>query len=76
MTEQEFVDRWLESELGMALRGLVNDTDERPRGPNAAGQFALKLEEKVRGRLERMWATAQQPVKVATLNGAQTGVKK
>jgi len=64
MTEQEFVDRWLESELGMALRGLVNDTDERPRGPNGAGQYALGLEDKVRSRLARMYATAQQPLPV------------
>lgn len=59
MTEQDFINHWSDRIAGMALTGMVHATDEKARGPFAAGQQALLLPEKVRRLLTDMYRSAQ-----------------
>lgn len=66
MTKPEWIERWEDRLVGMALSGLVLDTDERVRGPNAAGGRAMQLPEKVRTLLAQMFESAQPDLPLAT----------
>ena len=74
MTSDEWKQHWQDRLAGIALRGLVFDADERPKGIYTAGQYALSLPEKVEKLLDQMWLTAQPAAvkPVATPNGAVT----
>jgi hypothetical protein len=62
-TEDEFVERWYDRLLGMALRGLVADDDEVPKGPAARGAFARKLPEKVEQLLRQQYRDLMKDTK-------------
>ena len=53
--EDQFVDHWRDRIIGMALRGMVLDGDERTKGPLSAGAAALALPEKSDKMLRQMF---------------------
>jgi hypothetical protein len=59
MTRQEWIDHWQDRLIGIALRGLVHDTDDRVKGPMDAGGRARRLVADIPILLEKMWGTAQ-----------------
>ncbi len=54
-TREEWIQHWLDRLTGIALTGLIHDGDERPKGPLAAGAYALKLPEKIASLLDQMY---------------------
>lgn len=71
MTREEYARYWTERLLGMALMGLVLDSDERIKGPLTAGARALELPGKIQRLVNDLWTTAQP--QLPTSNGAANG---
>lgn len=68
MSETEWVQHWQDRLVGLALSGLVLDTDERPKGPATAGLHALTIPAKVQKLLAQMYRSMKPPAPVQ--NGA------
>ena len=60
MTRDQWIEKWRPHIIGMSLRGLVFDSDERVKGPLGAGKYALELPDKAYKLLSDMWADAEQ----------------
>jgi hypothetical protein len=74
-TREEWINHWLDKLAGIALTGLIHDGDERPKGPLAAGAYALKLPEKIATLLDQMyvWLETESPL---TPRSVQNGQKQ
>lgn len=59
VTQTEFIAHWQDRLIGLGLRGLVHDTDERTRGAGGAGLRALELVDAIPKLLASMYGTAQ-----------------
>jgi hypothetical protein len=59
MNRQEWIDHWQDRLIGIALRGIVHDTDDRVKGPMDAGSRARRLVVDIPILLEKMWGTSQ-----------------
>ena len=62
MTKPEYVQHWRDRIAGLAVCGLVADTDERTKGPYDCGKRAMELPKKVEALLGQLFDTAQQPL--------------
>ena len=67
MTREVFVNHWKDRLAGLALCGLVADTDGRTSGPYDCGKRAMELPRKVETLLGQLFDTAQQAL--APVNG-------
>lgn len=59
MTREAFIDHWKDRLAGLALCGLVYDTEERTKGPFDCGKRAMELPRKIERLLEQLYDTAQ-----------------
>lgn len=76
LTREEFIELWQDRLAGMALRGLVLDTDER-KGPIVSGRMAMELPEKIAKLAGMMFDSLKpkeepKPLPSPATNGAAT----
>lgn len=74
-TREQFIQHWQDRLLGIALTGLIYDSDQRPSGPTSAAHYARKQIEKIASLLDEMyvWLEADaQPLQRSEKNGQQT----
>jgi len=57
MSKVQFIERFQERLLWLAIRGLILDTDERATGPLKAGSYALQAPTKIQTLLSDMYDT-------------------
>jgi len=60
MSKVQFIEKYQERLLWLAMRGLVLDTDDRPKGPLGAGTYALTIPDKVKTLLSDMYDTVTE----------------
>ena len=65
VTRLQFIDLWKCHLTGLALTGLVDSTDEAPKGPFDAGKKALALPPKIEKLLGSMYDSASAVPKEA-----------
>ena len=60
MSKVQFIERFQERLLWLAIRGLILDTDERATGPLKAGAYALQAPTKIQTLLNEMYDTVTE----------------
>jgi len=76
MTREEFIEMWRDRVAGIALRGVVLDSDERPVGPRMAGNYAMKIPEKTEKLLGLMFDSLKPREEAMRADAATGGIRK